>query len=931
MHRRLRTICMLGLCGLLVLLALGCGGNVDNRKLREGHGGIKGTLFFEDGSPAAGALVQVINLPSLRAVADDNGTFEILNIPAGRRELVLYHKKPFAARSPVWVVRGHTITLDSSLSRLLPAVTLKGTISAAPRFHAAGISVVLKGAPYSTTTHNEKGEFVLRNIPRGCHILQISAPYFQRRETTDVCVNDSGTMTLHDAIVLHPSVSCGRDATCDAGALCHEGYCVEDPGGLGDVGSTSSIDMDSVKLGQSTSKSLMLLRNKGPGRLVVQRVSLEPANGLFSLSGLPAFPVTLLSGETLNAKVSFTGKELGQHRARLVMETNGQEHAHFELQLHAEVVPHPSNCLTPSPSAIAFSSLQVDQPHLFEVTISNRCGQTLLLQDRNKRTPSSPDEPCPHNWMASFSLQSCLNLLQTLPVKVSPGQSVTLQFQLIVKEHGALRGSLDIPHDETTAGSLSLPVTSDVQPADLSVSPQVLDYGLVPPEQDRILWVHFQSKIPLSDAQLKQLSFQLDEALASSLTPLSSRIARKADDARVIVVPVRLRMLSGVSSLTGNMRVVGLDALKQRPFVIRVKATQATATTPSVPAMLHLGAVNRCQSPKQPLVLSNPSSSSVFVNRVVWQARYGTDFSLEPATFPLEILPGDQKTVAWVKLTPGTQKLRGFAQLQVHFQQGSDIQEQTLTTAVQGTSGIPWYDTFTQPGSKKVDLYVYIDQSVKDLAPIHSAFASMLSFFQSEGVQFRLFPLDSRTTSVSPFTPNPASELKRLLQPTKEPQNRGLEVMKKRLAQRTSSQDTSVVVVLLSQRKDVSPFGIAHYLPASGMVFAGVPLSSCGVASKRYQSLTRETGGQVVDICQNHQASWTRWIEHMQSFIVGRRTSFVLRRDPILSTLQVSKALQPLSHGSWTYDQEAHSIKLVHANDAPPGSTVTVSYYNRCE
>ena len=78
-------------------------------------GTVRGQVTFTaSGEPVHGAVVLVVG-PSLVALTDADGTFEVLEVPAGTYEVLAQREHLTAARQTVTVQAGETVVVDFTL------------------------------------------------------------------------------------------------------------------------------------------------------------------------------------------------------------------------------------------------------------------------------------------------------------------------------------------------------------------------------------------------------------------------------------------------------------------------------------------------------------------------------------------------------------------------------------------------------------------------------------------------------------------------------------------------------------------------------------------------------------------------------------------------------------------------------------------------
>lgn len=934
--RHLRCGILLGLC----MCFLACGGNVSNNKFRVGHGGMDGYLFFADGSPAVGAQVRLVNLPLLNATTDKKGYFKIFNVPAGRREVLLAHGKRFASRIPVWVVHGYTLRLKKDKSIIQPVGQILGQISAHPRFDAKDILVRIKGLPYSTITRNTEGHFTLTQVPTGCHVLMASAPFFGMQEVSKVCVAAEQKKTIEEVVSLPPVTPCKTTGSaCSKGGVCAEGFCVPDPGGTGQLLQQGVWSLGSLQLKQEKQIQRAVLYNAGPGRLTIRRATLLTINRAFTLKSEPTFPVVLEKGSSFAIALRFQALELGSHQAILELETDDKKKPIHRVVFKGEVTAYPSNCLTTNKNHLDLGVLKGDQPRVFTVDVSNRCDRTLLLQDRGPKTGREA-VVCRHSWMGSFSSNVCLNLVQALPIKIERGRTVRLQFQLLPKSYGAIRGTLSIPHDETPTGSLDLSIQAQVQSPAVQVFPTTLNFGSVAPSAMRTLWLRVDVKEFITDSMLSTIRVKVNQAEPGVFEVLPQRIRRLSTQAKTLFLPLRVKTPVSGDALKGFISIEGLPGV-QAPYVVPIQASLATQTEPFGASLIDLGApsgTSGCVSRKEPIWVVNPSKQVVTVKNVLWSSPETRDFELSRAALPIRIEPGARQIVGWMQTTPSTQPIRRYGHVLVELESERSTRH-LLTVGVQALSGLRMKETFAQSERVNVDILVYVDPSVqdsKDIDALHKQLATLLSELKKNTIHYRLLPMghSSLREGISPFTPNPSSELKLLLKPAQSSFHQGFEVFRQFVSRYTTSKarNTVTLALFLSRQDDASPYDFSRYFQSTkATVFAMTPSSKCASGSRRYRSAVQKTQGYWGDICVSSSSEWTLWGQHLRRFVLGKQFSFPLLHAPNVQSIQLTTQSGPISRKLWSYKPEKRRIELVDAGLLPTGYTLDVTYFTVCQ
>ncbi len=903
-----------------------CGGNISNHKFYDGTGQLTGSLTLPNGNPASFAKIEVVNLPKLHTFADESGHFELRKIPAGRRDILIMHRFHGLRLSP-WILGNKTITLTSAESQLKELATLSGKIEAPHRFGAKGITITIKGTSIATQTTDNSGFFELKQIPAGCHNLLISAPFLKTQQLDHICLSGGESKVLDQALVILPEKSCQTDSDCPQKTICHENFCVPDEGGEVEIPQTL-INLDALLLGNRRKKDILILKNKGLGRLHIYSLKLSQPAPIFRLSSPPQWPLILKSGEELHLSLEIRGTTLGTQQATIEMKTSDPSLPTVRRILLVKVVGHHSNCLQFSSDSVELGSLKIGASHRFKLSVYNRCALEKRLV--------IPKE-------GLFLKEAGFTPIQ-IEAHIMGGQSIQLEFDLRPQFFGELIGKILFKSDNTT---LQIPVhgyITDKNGRDpLLITPRSLDFGLVAPEETRKLWLHIRFPTPIIRTDLSKIQTSFIENSKKSFHSFNEWIARSPDNQnKDFYLSVGYTAPSSGSLQSAWLVLDHLPNLQGKKYILRVRGSIATQTLPSLPTTLYVGAVKNCDSLYRPIYLMNRTPHNVTVRQLSLLSSTPKDFNVKSQRFPYTIPPHSRKIIAWVQFTPSQAAMKTFAQLKVEMTlAGSPLSPQFI--GLIASSGFPYYDVFRQGNGKEAQLYFYIDRELDLSSHIKSSFNFIFNSLRHANIRFNITPIRYKAglISISPSTNNAWQEMLALMQNAYDPKHRGLGALAatfKRLPHLKQAQkiSTPVAIIFISKHDDASPYNISRYLPNMTRqnnlaIFSATPHNNCrgNTEAIRYQKASQLTHGASLDLCSADANSWQRWTQKITNFLLGKRRVFPLSFTPLPPTLHLQFGEKTLPQ-AWQYDEPQNAIILSPNAPLPFNQQLFISYYTAC-
>lgn len=221
------------LVGAVLFLGLGCGG-LENEPLTRAtvRGSLVGagrtSLVYLFGQPAIHDSPTVSELESLARTPDAHWTFELTDVPAGGRELMILISPGRARRLPLELIAGEVRELPSQVGELV--AILEADLDAPSHQRIRAGTVVVKGTNIERTV--QESELDLQ-VPAGCYIVEAHVPGLGTKAAPEACVGPG----LRKRVPLHfdqpdgtpdrtgcNQTGCVGDYRCDVAT----GRCVDD-------------------------------------------------------------------------------------------------------------------------------------------------------------------------------------------------------------------------------------------------------------------------------------------------------------------------------------------------------------------------------------------------------------------------------------------------------------------------------------------------------------------------------------------------------------------------------------------------------------------------------------------------------------------------------------------------------------------------------
>jgi len=218
--------------------------------------------------------------------------------------------------------------------------------------------------------------------------------------------------------------------------------------------SPASIAFGNLEVG-STASSSETLTNTGQSSLTISAGSASGTG--FSLSGL-TLPLTLNAGQSTSFTVTFAPTTSGAVSGSVSITSNGSN-PNLSIPLSGTGVSQ--GALSPNPSSLAFGSVQVGNSTNLSETLTNTGGSSVNISQANVSG-------------TGFSISGL-----SLPLTLTPNQSVTFTATFIPSSSGAATGSLSIASNASNSPTNIALSGTGTAAGTLAVSPTTLSFGNV--------------------------------------------------------------------------------------------------------------------------------------------------------------------------------------------------------------------------------------------------------------------------------------------------------------------------------------------------------------------------------------------------------------------------------------------------------------------
>jgi hypothetical protein len=390
--------------------------------------------------------------------------------------------------------------------------------------------------------------------------------------------------------------------------------------------SAGSLSFGNVTVDTSTAQSLTLT-STGTAPVIVNSASILGPG--FSLTGA-SFPVTLAPTQSLTLHVQFNPTTVGRATGTLTINSDSSTGSTTEVALSGVSVAAPSPQLTLSTASLSFGNVTVDTSVEQSLTLTSTGTAPVTV---NSAVIAG----------AGFALAD-----NTLPVTLSPTQSLTLHVQFNPTTVGRANGTLTISSDSSTGSmaEVALSGASVAAPSpQLTVSAGSLSFGSVTVDtstaQSLTLTSTGTTPVTVNSTTVRGTGFTVvNGSLPVTLAPTQSLTLHVQFNPMAVGRATGTLTINSNSS-TGSTTEVALDGVS-----IAAPSPQLTVSVGS----LSFGNVTVDTSKAQSLTLTSTGTASVTVNSATVR---GTGFTVVNGSLPVTLAPAQSLTLH-VEFNPTT-------------------------------------------------------------------------------------------------------------------------------------------------------------------------------------------------------------------------------------------------------------------------------------
>jgi len=382
--------------------------------------------------------------------------------------------------------------------------------------------------------------------------------------------------------------------------------------------SAGRLSFDNVTVNTSTAQSVTLT-STGTAPVIVNSASISGAG--FVLTG-GSLPVTLAPTQSLTLHVQFNPTKVGASDGKVTIASNSATGSTTEVALSGVSVAAPSPQLTVSTGSLSFGNVTIDTSTVQSLTLTSTGTAPVTV---NSAVIAG----------AGFALAD-----NTLPVTLSPTQSLTLHVQFNPTTVGRANGTLTISSDSSTGSTaeVALGGVSIAAPSpQLTVSVGSLSFGSVAVDtstaQSLTLTSTGTAPVTVNSATVRGTGFAVvNGSLPVTLAPTQSLTLH------VQFNPTTVGRANGTltinsDSSTGSTTEVALGGVS-----IAAPSPQLTVSAGS----LSFGSVTVDTSTAQSLTLTSTGTAPVTVNSATVR---GTGFILVDSSLPVTLAPTQSLTL----------------------------------------------------------------------------------------------------------------------------------------------------------------------------------------------------------------------------------------------------------------------------------------------
>ncbi|RKG95741.1 choice-of-anchor D domain-containing protein [Corallococcus sp. CA053C] len=727
------------------------------------------------------------------------------------------------------------------------------------------------------------------------------------------------------------------------------------------------VDRDAIKASS--------LRNVSTEPVTVTSLMLDGTDASFSQANT-GLPLVLQPGEVRGFEIRYSPGHMGPATDRAVYTVVSKRHPTLPVPLRGF---GGASELCVSPLTYDFGEQPLGSKVRVIVNVKN-CGTDNAGPLTINTLTWTPDP--------SGELQFNHKPLAT-PYTLPPNGEVNLEVYYEPSREGSAAGSLVMTTNAFSAATVQLDFFGRAKahdPCDLTVTPQLVDFGTLPPGRGAVLGVKLENK-------------------GTDLCPVKN--IRVANDGGGVFRMPGGDLFGGIiypgewfsfqvafqAPFTGGDFAGELQIEQYNPVtpVVQVPLTAHSQTTCLVasPWFVDFGLARKdCRPAPREVNYLNACTTPVTISNVfIGPGTTDSEFTLldHPAPPAFQLQPGESFTVG----------VDYFAQvtgmnLSPLFVDSSDLPIPLMVPLIgESSKKVEKTDAFVQQDVSKVDVLFVVDNTasmVEEHPRLVSAIPAFVDAARNKAVDLnlavtttgisavsgacpggalggeagRFFPVDNtRQRILTLATPDVTTVLQQNMQVGQCAQvEQGFEAMRRALTPplvnnaddpRTPLPNdgnkgflrdaAALVVVFVGDEDDHSPDAVSTYVqwaqqrkgenqPQRATFFAIAPTktacATAGGAGTRYADAATQTGGEVLNVCAPDYAPL---LKQVASKAFSAQDRFPLSEEPDAGTVVVTVNGTATTTG-WTYDAASNSV--VFSVVPPPGAKVNITYRRAC-
>lgn len=735
------------------------------------------------------------------------------------------------------------------------------------------------------------------------------------------------------------------------------------------------LDFGGVPMDRDATRTLLLTNvSTEPAEVKAMRVA-EDTDASFTVGGFTT-PVTIAPGASEQLEVRYSPGHTGEAKGLMTFEVASRRHPSTDVTLRG-VGGATELCV--SPVVVDFGIEPVGARESRKITLKN-CGtaaQGALTITGLRIDPASVSGP------ATFDVGP-----ETMPIRLEPGEEEEVRVFFEPLDVGPASAALTIDTDAFQSSGATVTILGegrDHLPCQVAVTPQLVDFGTVPPGRGAVLGIKVQN-VGVDECPVKRIRFA-DDAGGRFFFPGSpvQGVKMGPGDAFSFMVAFQSPPEGGTFSGAVEMDVANPAAPRATiPLIAHSQESCLVAT----PWYVDFGYGRlECPAAPQEIRYVNACATDVTVTDIAIGAGT-TDGEFELSSIPrlpLVVAPGDAFTVR-----VNYRAEAGGMNLSPLFVTTTELPRPLEVTLLgESSATAEELDQFVQQDGKMVDVLFVVDNTASMVEEQPKLKAAMPAFAEAalqRGVDLnvavtttgieeandacpggakggeagRLFPADGSAPRLLTET---TSDLGAALQRNVDVGlcayvERGLEAARRALTEPlVDSYDdprtpllndgnggflrdaAALALVFVGDEDDNSPDSVQTYVrafqqlkgigqPQRTAIYAIAPgpstCESSGAAGTRYQEAAQRTGGEVLSVCASDYAPLLRSVAG-KAF--SPQDSFPLSQTPETGTLRVFLDGRELQ-GGWSYSSSSNAVDFDSAPAA--GSQVEVAYRRAC-